>query len=407
MPKIYGIEFSIKDIEEILFTFLHHIHLLPKVEKTKIGIIIAISSETSEEKNRIENDLVSNLRNFLEIYKIPSIFDIIILDEKHSKKIYNFESSLKYLKKCKGHLIIYGNIRTRINDAKENYIFNLEATVLHKIVPTHIKEKFEKEFGEVFTKRWVIPKSNELLGFEITHVSIGLVIQYIVGIAAYISGDINLAYKLYNSLEKKLSDVNLKTSLTPLVEIKKRLPLRFVEIALNMNEILYLRYVNTRDIKYIAEAKEYLDIIKQYNPTDSTSTSLRSMYYFLIENNIDKAISELTSVTHSLDSTWRYNLAFLYAYKGNLSKAKRQYDRAFREDIDARLLAELEIFITSMIEKFPKKAELYFIRGYLIFKAKGDLSLAKEDFIQFLNLCPKGKLLEEIRLTNIYIKQIH
>ena len=254
-------------------------------------------------------------------------------------------------------------------------------------------------------RRWFFPTSEELLGFEITKQWIGVVTKYVVGIAAYVSGDFDLAYDIFSQMKKE-TGVRKNNNIPVINEINKRLPLRFVEVSNAICERLYFAYTRTRNIFYIQKLNEYLNIMQKYDPDDYNAHNLRAIYLFLVKRNVSRAIDELKKIQDRPDTTWRYNLAFLYAYQGQLDKAKRQYDKAFQGYVPNNIINETEVFISGVITAEPNKYQLYFARGYINFKAKKDYLLAKKDFTKFIEKNPNDMYQIEIKLVKTYIEQI-
>lgn len=406
--KLFNIiEFNAEDLKA-LFRLLKEIVIrlfTPRNEKNKIGILVAIKTENEKEKRRLQNDLISDLRKYLDVSYIPPIFNVVELPEYHSKRVKDHHRSVKYLKRTRCHFIVYGKIFERKIDNKLHYILKLEGAVLHRKTSQTISNTLAKEFTELLPRRWRFPESDELLGFEMTKDWLGIVAKYIIGIASHISGHFKLAHKIFTQLRQEITNAGLK-KIPAVHEIARRLPLRLVETSDAISKQLYFMFTRTRDLKYIEGMKLYLDMIRKFSPNDYNARNLRAIYFFLINRDVNRAIKELKGISIRPDATWRYNLGFLYAYQGRLKKSKKQYDLAFQGFVPPNIINETEVFMSDIISTEPEKFQLYFARGYINFRAKKDYSLAKADFVNFLQKCASDMYKKEMQLTKTYIKQI-
>ena len=261
--KIGPIEISVEDIKAF-FHVLREIYIrlwVPRNKKDMVGIVLAIATENEQEKQRLQYDLVNNLKGYLHSARIPSVFNVIVLHEKHVRKIVDYQSSFRYLKRTRGHLIVYGSISERKIRGKDNYFFRLEGTVVHRPILKSMSDKLAREFAELLPRKWCFPESDELLGFEITQQWIGFVVKYIVGIAAYVSGDFDLAFRIYSNLSKEVEIEKESDKINAILEIKRRLPLRLTEATKAICKRLYYFYEKTRNIKYIEEMNGYLNLM--------------------------------------------------------------------------------------------------------------------------------------------------
>ncbi len=402
-----NIEITGEDIQYLFVSIfkLFSQRVIPRNKRDKIGIIIAISAETPKEKIRLQNDLILELKGYLKSSDFTPNFNVISLSENHVNRISDYETALKYLKKIRGHFIVYGNISERMVNGEPNFVFRLNGIVVHRRISQIQKVQFAKEFAEVMPRRWRFPESKELFGFDITQQSLGCIIKYIVGIAAYVSGDFDLAYKIYMQLENELSKERMKQIL-PTKKIKERLAIRLTEASTAISRRLYFSYKKTKKLNYIEKMKKYLDLLQGISPNDYGTHLLRAIYIFLIDKNIDAAKNEVKKVRNPPDPTWRYSLAFLYAYKGELEKSRKEYNKAFKGSVPPHVIGDVEIFISDVLEKEPHKYQLYFVSGYINYKVKNDFVLAKKDFNTFIEQASKEKYQEEIRLAKIYIEEM-
>ncbi|GAB4318069.1 MAG: hypothetical protein Kow0074_07050 [Candidatus Zixiibacteriota bacterium] len=231
--------------------------------------------------------------------------------------------------------------------------------------------------------RVTFPTTDELLGFDLTRELVQYGSQYILGIAAALSGDVQLAYRLYTSLEKLIRDRSTDKQNPILNVLEQRLNTRIVEVLRVVSNARYQRFRSTRDKSDIllgaSEVREWM----QRSPDDYNGKLTLAMLQFF-EGGVDDAIRTLESI-RSKEATWRYSLGFLYAYVGRIDDALEQYRRAYYGEISGEIIVELESFLTDLIEQNPEKSQLRFFRGLLNLKVKPDYDLAREDLLAFLD----------------------
>jgi len=188
-------------------------NILPKNSKHKIGLVICINAENDKQKIRIKNDFTGRLYKLILENNLGKIVNIILLnsyqaervskvlaqyvENRHGKEELKNWTSIQ--KSMRSHFFIYGNIKER-QDIGNKYYLDLEALVVHAPVNVPVKKQIKKEFLSVWYKQISFQEKIEFKGFEFTADSIFVAVEYIVGIAALVSGDIELALKLHNKL---------------------------------------------------------------------------------------------------------------------------------------------------------------------------------------------------------------
>ncbi|MDO8657417.1 MAG: hypothetical protein Q7K55_01655 [Candidatus Levybacteria bacterium] len=396
-------DIKVQDIKDILgiIPWSPIRNFLKRNKEDKIGIIIGITTEKEDEKNRVDNDLIKGVNNFLNANNLVGLFKIKSLDEEESKNIDN-QNWLKVLEKYKSHLIIYGHVSKR--NAEKEYSLKLEAGVRHRPIPLIVSNILSSEFANLFPRQRFIPVTNDLLGFEITAKEIALVTQYMVGVALFMSGYLGFSFQVLSSLNDKIGSI-LSENIQILVPLKQKTQDRIVDISKSICFFLYGLYSLKRNIEFIRDSKSYIDIINRDRSSEKSVKHLESMYYFLIDNNVDKAIAALCSFDDPLKP---YNLAFLHFFKNDFNQGMRYYKKAFKRDISGRTKNDLEIFISDTLEKYPEKYQLLFARALINYKCRGDFRLALDDFKDFIDkACSEDKYVELNRLSLIYIKEIN
>lgn len=374
---------------------------LPKNKKDKIGIVIAIKTTNEDDRVKLENDLILEIHQYLKASKSEEEFNIIYWPKKISEKIIDDKIAKKYLEKAKAHLIVYGLMEQGRMGGDNKHLFKLHGVVRHVPIPILMSKTFSLEFRELLPEKILFSENDEILGFELTENCLKHAIKYIIAIASFVSGDLKLAETLYFELRNDIEVINGYSNIPVLDIIIKRIPKRITEVMSAYLGIYYNLFSVKRDSKYIIECKRYLEVLFLTDTNNYQAHLLRSIYYFF-NKELDKAIKELSSLS-SNDPTFRLNLGFLLAYRGDLNGALSNYKKTFYKSTYANVYNDTEIFISDVIEREPDKIQLYFFRGIINLKLKNDSKLAQEDFLYFINNKRKGEFRRLEKLSLKYL----
>lgn len=400
-----SIDITIQDIKDLLeFPIKKIKDLSKKNNKGKIGIIIAISTEEEDEKNRVDNDLVKELNKFLNSKNLIGVFNIIVLNKKEAEKI-DSSNWINVVRSHSAHVIVYGHVSKRNKGGIKNYSLKFEAGVVHSPIPVVLSKLLSAEFSSLFPRERFFPVDDDLLGFEITAEWISLAVEYMVGVAFFVSRNLGLAFKIFSDLKEKLDNVSKIKDVEAIEQFKLKVPQRIIEVSLSICDFLYTTYSYKRDKNFIIETKKYLDVINSYNQEETRVKHFASIYYFLIEKDVVKAIQELRQFNDPLQP---YNMGFLYFFKDEIEVGLRYYFKALKREVPSKSLIDIESFISDTLDDYPTKLQLYFSRGLINYKGKEDLKLALEDFKKFNSMAKNNpKYVELIRLSAIYVKEIY
>ena len=378
---------------------------LPKAVRGKIGFAVAIVPETKEQEEKISADFVITLRELLQNSNLKYHFSFIQIPVHFAQKIQSPEDAVKILRDSQCHFMVYGRARTRNIQDKETQIINLNGIVAHKPIPQETQKLLSAEFSELFPQKLFIPEEGDVFSFEVTAALINIVANYIIGISALVSGDFQYSQQLFERVEQEAK--SFQSDIPSIVKIRQRIPSRLAEVYTVRARVCYLNWRSTKAPNLMDEMKIYLDLLGRVAPKNITGHVLRSIYLFVVNRDVAGAIEECEESRCSEDITWRYNYAFLNAYKGNMKKARAEYKRASKLlPRDPGTLLEIENFISWMLEKEPDRTQLHFCLGHINFFSKGDKASALLDFEKFLETTPIDQFSEERRLAEEYIKTI-
>lgn len=408
--KIGEFEFTPQDVASIFSIGYKKIKetkdniYVPKNIKNKIGIVVALRTEKDDEKIKLENDLINELNTYLKNSKNGNEFNIVKFPQDIINKIQDNQTAYKYLAVAKAHFIIYGSIVKRKIQGKESYIFKLHGMVRHVPIPQLTNKIFSKEFSELLPYKVTFAEDDEALGFELTEHWVRYVIKYIIAIAAFVSGDLNLAKDLYLELETEIDKIGNNETIPVIHEIKRCLPARLSEVMLAYINFYYKIFTTTRDVNFILKTEQYLDKLRLVDP-DNYAGHLSRAILFFFKNDLKSAIAELTDITNS-DVGWRYSLGFLLAYQGDINGALQNYQKTFYKPQTVNII-DIEIFMSEVLNKDPNKIQLNFFRGLINYKMKQDYRLAKEDFDFLVNHKNSVNFPELTTLASKYLGEIN
>jgi len=378
---------------------------VPKNGKNKIGIVVALKTEDDKDKKKLETEFITELNRYLADSGEEKKFHVYSFPDNLINKIDSQDDARELLIRSRGHLILHGSVVQRKIRSEDSYVFRLHGLIRHKPIRKIIQQQFIREFSELLPRKIEFVMKDEGIYFELTKDWIGYVIKYIVGIAAFVSGDVALADKLYHELKHEIDAIQKSNSVPVIQTIQDRLPRRILEVSMVYLARNYVSFIKSRKSDDLFKSEDTIREIKGIDPENYHARLQSSIIYFLKED-VDAAINELEDKDNNIDITWRYNLGFLYAYKGDVTRALENYKKTFHKIAYGNACLDSEIFISDVIKKEPSKIQLYFFRGVLNYKIKKDYELAREDFENFVKEKGFEKFPELRELTERYLSEI-
>ncbi|MHB1347185.1 MAG: tetratricopeptide repeat protein [Candidatus Humimicrobiaceae bacterium] len=376
---------------------------LPTNKEKKIGILIAIETESIKQKNRITKDVTQGIEELLSRENLLSLFNIIIPNDYQTKKIiYYLKSSDinknkgkkesinktnemikwdKISKKINAHLYIIGEVIERF-DVENKYIIKFKTTLIkHRPIDIKTSNKFSQEIELLLPKEFAFFEKLELKGFKITTDLLYIAIKYLVGVAAFLSADIKTSHLLHKELNDQLK---ILTPYNPflkviLINLKKW---RGAELQLLSKYEYFVNKDESKTLKLINEAENIL-------PNNYDILVFKAYLAFDIERNSSKALHILDKAKKCArdNYAWLYNRAFLLMYDGDYKKGFKEYENLENINFvgDDRLVEECINYDKSIFEKEPNKKQCLFMIAYLYLKKVINICLALDYFELFVN----------------------
>ncbi len=288
--------------------------------------MVCTTCSDEKELSIIVEDFISPLRQLVKSGKAGDSFYFVEMPQYFSKQVIDADSANEMRVRCKAHFMIYGRVRRRVINEKENHIVELEGAVAHQPISDQVSDKLAAEFTELLPRNVHIPTENDLFSFQFTSEWAEIVARYIIGVAASCSGDIKYAEVLYLDVLSRLQN---KDHDFPIYrKLKERVPHRLTELYEAMASSCFSKWTETHDSSYLAEVEIWLDKINPVFKDRKSALNLRAITLFLTNRSVDEAIKVLKKAKENGNQIWQCNMAFLYAYKGNLKKAIQHYRHA-------------------------------------------------------------------------------
>ncbi|MBA3014283.1 MAG: hypothetical protein KKD63_16735 [Proteobacteria bacterium] len=377
---------------------------LPKTPDGKVGFTVSIACSNEQEKRKIREDFIITLQSLIKNGTSGNSFHFYEVPQHIAETINDKDQALVLKQKTRSHFVIYGRVRFRKINGVDCYHLDLEGAVAHKPIDKKFSDQISKEFTELFPRKVSIPTDNDLLSFTFTTEWTEFVAKYIIGIAAFCSGDLNYAERLYQELQAKL--ISTDGSFPVFVKLKERLPARLSEIYLTRALSILDAWTQSNDKHLIPLLSENTDKIEDKFDNDYRILLLKQITPFLSRRDVSKAKSYVKKCKKYNDVIWHFNLAFLDAYEEDLRNAVRQYRVCSSFPVQANTLSQIEDFLCWILSEEPDKYQFHYCLGFFNWKIKGDLKQAITDFKLFLDYPEESKFHKEKELAGKWIEEI-
>jgi len=359
---------------------------LPVNKKNKVGIVIAIYSENETERKKLKADFILKLKKDLQEEGILNFSNVIFLKNHFSEQIKDSENPRLKLetinKKIKAHFYVWGDVKKRPDgDEGEKYFINFQGYVIHKPIPQNLSQAISIDFSKVLPKEVNFLEKRSFKGFEASATIVHLAAKYIIGIAAFVSQDPQLALKLHNGLKDQF---NVFRPLPPhLQDIRNRIPL------LISDETLWIskwHYENSR----INEAKTFLSRSLTENNNNYGTWLFKAIIDFMVDKNTDNSMKSIKKSEQCAKNSfeWRYSKAFLYFWKEDYQNALKTCQKIKQQSylMESITLEEVRKFNLNILSDNESKVQLYFWIGFLSYFKRSNLGDALQDLENFERL---------------------
>lgn len=365
----------------IIYWFVNKFRL-PR-NKKKVGIVISIYSENENERQKLKADFISKLKKDLRSEKILDFSEVIFLKNHFSYRIKEANNPQKEVeainKKIKANFYVWGDVKKRPDgDAGEKYYIYFQGYVVHKPIPQNLSKIIAADFSKILPREINFLEKRSFKGFEASATIIHLAAKYIIGIAAFVSQDPNLAFRLHNGLREQFNII--RPLPLPLQDIRNQIPLLISGEAL---QIAKWHYKNEQ----IIEAKNFLDRSIMENNHNYGTWLFKAIVDFRCDNNIDKALESIGKAEQYSNNNleWRYSKAFLLFWNEDYPNALKLCQKIKRQNYPTEntTLNEVRQFTLEILSKNPTQVQLFFWIGFLSLFKQNNLADALLDFENF------------------------
>jgi len=369
---------------------------IPRNKPGMIGIALAIKAETPEEHRRVRADFIQEIATCLGANGLASPFHVFEIPGYLAPDVNDIESAAEFLAKSRSHLLIWGSIRTRSKTRAQIYCLRLEGAVTHAIIEQQRSQAFARDVRMAIPAKTEISLANELRGFESTSQSISHGSQYIVAMAAAISGDWSISMSLLLNLKDKLGKHKSskpqgkpsKKSSDTISELRKLVPSRIAEVSFaHCLSAISKWQSNKSDLTPLDRAEESLEIYRKTlgRKENSAYWVNKAMLDVTRRGDIESAERMLTKCRPVAidDPVWRLSLAFVNVLKGNVAEALNLYDAALERKVSVDTLMNIEDYVQWWLAVHNGPPALYLLSALLNARGKGDSHLALTDLSAF------------------------
>lgn len=374
----------------IIIIFWHINRGTSKAKNGTIGIAIAIMCDKEEEEKQIKSDFIDELRKLLSKSQGKYPFDLVVLPKHIVQQINDVDSLIEARDNANCKFIISGKVFTRGSKGEPTLIIDLSRLIIsHKPIDINSSQQLSKEMSYVMGKKYLIPKKTEFEELEITVKYINITTIYLIETVAQLSRDFEYAETLLVELDIKTREFNNHQSkyLPIISKVRKVLPQRQAVLYLQMAHQCYAKWFKEHNVDEIIKAKQHLDKSINLSKNIYDVYILRAICIFVISHNAKLSIRELNGWKGTKDGTWFYNIAFLYAYEGDLFSAHKYYIKALNKTTtNVDVLIQIEEFINWLLIQEPNKAQLHFCIALINYHGKKDNKVALDEFKLFIEL---------------------
>ena len=349
---------------------------LPRNKKNDVGIVIAIYSENEIERQKLKADFIFKLKKDLQQEGILNFSNVIFLKNHFSNQIRESKNPRTKLetinKKIKAHFYVWGDVKKRPDgDEGKKYFINFQGYVVHKPIPQTLSQAISIDFSKVLPREVNFLEKRSFKGFEASATIVHLAAKYIIGIAAFVSQDPQLALKLHNGLKDQFNA--FRPLPPPLQDIRNHIPI------LISDEKLWIAKWHFKNNR-VNEAKIALRKSLSENSNNYGAWLFKAIIDFLIDKNTNEAFISVKKAEKYAKNTfeWRYSKAFLYFWKEYYDKAFKLCQKIKQQNYPAEIitLKEVRKFNLNLLSEATPKPQLYFWIGYLSLFKKRQMELS-------------------------------
>lgn len=386
----------------IMCCWLFYKYYLPRNKFNKFGIVVGIFVDESYDKIKLKNNFIRVLRKKIKNENVSKYVHLIVLKNHLCENLDTPQDIEKINKKIKGHIFIYGDVRSA-NDGEKKIFINLSGYVTHRPVSLKISKELSNDFRCILPNEISFAEKVDFQGFKSTAEITKLTIKYILGVALYISGFAKLSVDFLLGLDSEI--VSFAEKLPPnLRMIKNKIPALLSDNAWLLSKFYYEKNNFKESIYWLNESF-------RFNSNNYGAWILQGIYLFLNDNDPERALEAIKKAekySGGRSFEWIYSKIFLLFWLSKHEEAfklcKKLLNTSFPNE--ERTILEVEMFNLKLCENYNEKPVVYFWLGFINLKKKHDLKCAKDYFNEFL-LKADSSLKYLTEKTKSYLSEIN
>lgn len=368
----------------LLACWLVYTFWLPKNNREKnTGLVLCIHADSEDAEQVLKKDFISAVRKGIQGEEISDVFNVILVKNHLASKYNNPKDIYKLDKKVKGHIYIFGETKKRKHGV-DQYFISLQGLVLHRPISKQASQELANDFLATLPNSINFKDEFAFAGFQISADIVVKCVEYIVGIAAFISGNPFLATKLHTDLKNKIAASSQKLPGDKVILSK------IDDLLSNEFALIGGYYFRKNDCE---NANKNLDTALGLNKNCYNALVTKSVIAFSWDNDPKKALSICKECHGFQEPTWRYNEAFLHFWLENYASAWKQCEKIKKQNYPNENFVSQEIikFNETLVATIEKPI-LYFWIGFNYYFKQNNLPLAFQNFETFVQKANDPKM---------------
>jgi tetratricopeptide (TPR) repeat protein len=377
---------------------------VPRVQKKKNGIVIAIVADNDEQAVQIRKDFLAHLSGLIQADEQSTNLRLLVVPKFVAERVERDDQAVALLNKTRGVFMLYGTARKRKISGADSHLLELRGVVRHQPITPHIQAQLQGEFVSVLPSSVQFPVDNDVFAFAFTSDWAEIVARYMIGLAAMVSGYLPYAETLLLYVEARLAGRSL---VGPMRKLRYRVPQRLMELYKLWLDALNQAYFMKRERFVLETAETVVNKVLARDPANYNALLFSAICLFVLHRDTSGAMTAVLKCRKFPDVTWRYSHAFLLAYQGRMKEARDEYKIACRaRSQDRTLRIQCEEFIQLVLHEEPNKAQLHFASALINEYAKSDTEGAKRDYKAFLDHPRSAAFPAEVALARQAIERL-
>lgn len=360
---------------------------LPKAKPGTIGVAVSIVCDDEEQSRRLRNDFVASLRRHsgnwsvdegAHVLELPAWVAESLEKTRNDEDFRDQAGVIAEGTRCRFLLTARATLR---DDGEPIHFLRMRGLVRHAPIQVDDSEKLAREFTDVLPSELTVSLENDFRQFESHAKHLDFTARYVTGIAAGLSNDFVFAERQLSDLVLMLTNERAPDS--TMAKLRRRAELQLQRCCDAYNTQLLHRYRRSRDVRAIEELERRLLALPAKLQERFHNQMNLALADFVLRCDVPAARERLIRIKEPRSPEWRFSMAFIDAFEGDLQSAYRHYRAIERMGIDGALAVSIEEFIQIVLDEHTEKKQLLFLTGMINRVFKNDVQAARRDLRGF------------------------